>query len=72
VGQFPGAQNVSDDAALLRNGLIDSLGILEVVTFIENEFGIRVTDEDLMPENFSSVKSIAAFVQTKANGMGGH
>jgi acyl carrier protein len=59
---------VDNDAPLLKNGLIDSLGILDVVTFVEKEFKITVFDEDLLPENFGSVQSIANFVQSKGNG----
>ena len=66
--QFPATKNVGNDAALLNNGLIDSLGILEVVTFLEKEFGITVADEDLLPENFGSVQNLSNFVQQKANG----
>ena len=68
VRQFPATKNVSNDEPLLKNGFIDSLGILEVVTFVENEFNITVSDEDLLPENFGSVQNIAAFVQSKTNG----
>jgi acyl carrier protein len=68
VRQFPATKNVGNEEPLLKNGLIDSLGILEVVTFVENEFSITVSDEDLLPENFGSVQSIAEFVQSKANG----
>ena len=71
MGQFPRTKNVTDDAALLKNGVIDSLGILEVVSFVENEFSITVVDEDLMPENFGSIKSIAAFIQAKASDRSG-
>lgn len=63
--QFPMTKNVGNDEPLLKNGLIDSLGILEVVTFVEKEFGIAVSDEDLVPENFGSVHSVANFVQAK-------
>jgi acyl carrier protein len=52
---------------LLKNGFIDSLGILEVVAFLENEFRIAVSDDDLLPENFGSVQSITDFVQAKAS-----
>ena len=67
VRQFPTTKNVSNDEPLLKNGVIDSLGILEVVTFIENEFSITVSDEDLLPENFGSVASLTSFVQLKRN-----
>jgi acyl carrier protein len=63
--QFPMSKNVGNDEPLLKNGLIDSLGILEVVTFIEKEFGIAVSDEDLLPENFGSIHSLANFVHNK-------
>jgi acyl carrier protein len=68
VRQFPATKNVGNDEPLLTNGLIDSLGILEVVTFVENEFSISVCDEDLLPDNFGSVQNIAEFVKSKTNG----
>ena len=68
VRQFPTAKNVSNDDPLLKNGVIDSLGVLEVVTFVEDEFSITVSDEDLLPENFGSVEGIAKFVESKSNG----
>lgn len=67
---FPGAKNVGNDEPLLKNGFIDSLGILEVVTFVETEFDIVVSDEDLLPENFGSVHSLTNFVRTKREGAG--
>ena len=66
--QFPATKNVGNEDPLLKNGLIDSLGILEVVTFLEKEFGIVVSDEELLPENFESVQSLSSFVQQKTNG----
>jgi len=63
--QFPITKNVGNDEPLLGNGLIDSLGILEVVTFVEKEFGIVVSDEDLTPENFGSIHNLANFVHNK-------
>ena len=68
IRQFPAAKNVGNDQSLLNNGLIDSLGILEVVTFLEKEFGFTVSDEDLLPQNFGSVHSLSNFVQQKKNG----
>ena len=68
--QFPATKNVGNDDSLLNNGLIDSLGILEVVAFMEKEFGITVSDEDLLPENFGSVGSLINFIQQKTNGAG--
>jgi acyl carrier protein len=53
------------DEDLLAADLIDSLGITELIGFLESRFGIAVGDEDLAPENFRSVDSIVAFVARK-------
>lgn len=55
---------VNDDS-FMEKGIIDSTGILEVVTFIEEEFGFKVEDEELVPENLDSVNNLAAFIQQK-------
>ena len=51
-----------DDVSLLDRGIIDSTGVLEVVMFIEESFGVKVQDSDLLPDNFDSVARIADFV----------
>jgi acyl carrier protein len=63
---FPLVKKIGSDSLLLGTGLLDSLGILEVVSFLEREFHIIVSDEELVPENFQTIKSIAAFVVQKA------
>jgi acyl carrier protein len=65
--RFPLARqrNVSNQESLLENGILDSLGILEVVTFVEGEFQITVDDEELQPDNFSSIASMSAYVVHK-------
>lgn len=54
-----------DDASFLDEGIIDSLGIIELVTFVEKQFGISVADQDLVPDNFDSVRKLDAFVRRK-------
>lgn len=62
-------QSIFDnDSPLLDSGIIDSMGILDLVSFIEKEFKITISEEDLLPENFESIASMAAFVQSKGNG----
>jgi acyl carrier protein len=56
---------LAHDEDLLASELIDSLGITELVGFLEKQFGIAVSDEDLVPDNFRSIDSIAAFVSRK-------
>ena len=55
--------NTSD--SLLEQGVMDSTGVLELVAFLEQQFGIAVDDADLVPENLDSVDRIAAFVGRK-------
>jgi len=58
---------INDDSLLLDNGIIDSLGFLDLICFLEKEFNIKVSDEDLLPENFETIKIIGAFVESKTN-----
>jgi len=64
---FPLARhNPPGDAdPLLESGLVDSLGILELVNFITEEFAVAVTDEDLQPENFNTIESLVRFVRER-------
>ena len=66
--RFPQARRLSNADTLLDNGVIDSLGILEIVAFLEQEFHLTVADEELLPENFQSVERLATFVQSKVHG----
>jgi acyl carrier protein len=65
--RFPLAREmkVDDDASLLDAGIVDSLGVLDLVTFLEDAFGVKVEDEELNPENFESVAALVRFVEAK-------
>ena len=67
--KFPLARKAGfqGDTPLLESGVLDSLGILDVVSFLESEFSILISDEDLVPDNFQTLKTISAFV-LKRNG----
>ena len=56
---------VGDQESLLKNGIIDSTGVLEVVMFLESNFGLKVEDRELLPENIDSVDNQVAFVLGK-------
>jgi len=56
---------LADDASFLDQGIIDSTGVLEVVTFLEDKFGIVVGDSEMLPENLDSLKNLTAFVERK-------
>lgn len=54
-----------DNASFLKEGIIDSANILELVMFVEEHYHIQILDEDVIPENFDSVSRIAAYVRSK-------
>ena len=53
------------DESFLERGLIDSTGMLEVILFLEESFGVKVGDNEMVPENLDSVNRIAAFLERK-------
>jgi acyl carrier protein len=59
------AKALADDASLLEHGIIDSTGVLEVITFIEDTFGLTVEDKEMLPENLDSIERISSFVRRK-------
>ena len=56
---------LSGSASLIDAGIIDSSGVLELVGFLEDAFGIRIPDEELLPENLDSIDNIVRFVGAK-------
>ncbi len=54
-----------DDASFLENGIIDSMNVMELIMFVEENFGLEVADEDIVPDHFDSVNRIAAYVRRK-------
>jgi acyl carrier protein len=57
---------LEDDASLLDRGIIDSTGVLEVIYFIEDTFGIKVEDSEMLPDNLDSIERIANFISRKS------
>ncbi|MGZ5607376.1 MAG: acyl carrier protein [Methylobacter sp.] len=51
--------------SFLDNGIIDSTGVLEIILFIEETFGIKVNDDEMLPSNLDSVDNLTEFVQRK-------
>ena len=56
----------SDSTSFLEEGIVDSMGIMELVMFVEENFQISVEDEELVPDNFDSVSRLAAYIRTKS------
>ena len=67
VEKFPLArkQPLTSDTNLLESGIIDSLGILDLVSYLEKDFGIVVADEELVPEHFQSISRLVGFIEHK-------
>ena len=64
---FDADQDVlKNDDSFLEQGIIDSTGVLELVEWLEEQFDMKVEDDELIPENLDSVNLLAAFIQKKA------
>jgi acyl carrier protein len=66
--KFPLARKAGLDknTPLLEKGILDSLGILDVVSFLENEFFLTISDDELLPENFQTLQALSSFVLNKS------
>lgn len=58
-------KSLSPDADLFEIGIIDSLGIMKLILFMEESFGIAINDEEIIPENFQTLNKMAKFVEMK-------
>ena len=56
---------LSNDDSLLDQGIIDSMGVLELVTFLEDKYEIEIPDDELVPANLDSINRLVQFVQRK-------
>lgn len=52
-----------DDVSFLEEGIVDSIGVMELVAFVEEKFNIRVKDQDVTPDNFDSVNRLATYIR---------
>ena len=62
---FGNANGLEDDTSFLEAGILDSTGVLEMITFLEQHFGVQVHDDELTPENLDSISNIGAFISRK-------
>jgi len=60
------ANKIKDESLIFKEGFFDSMGFIMLITFIEEEFGIKTVDSDLIEENFESVNAISEFIQRKS------
>jgi len=60
--------NLTEDTSFFEKGIIDSTGILELIGFLEEKYGVSIKDEELVPENFENLSRIGYFLEKKLNG----
>ncbi|MGA2362122.1 MAG: acyl carrier protein [Candidatus Aminicenantales bacterium] len=63
---FEDDKELSETTPLLEKHIVDSTGVLEIVSFLEQRFGIRVEDAELIPENLNSIRNIANYIAKKS------
>jgi acyl carrier protein len=64
---FADKDNIQNDSLIFKEGYFDSMGFIMLITFVEEEFAIRVGDSDLIEENFESINAITSFILRKKN-----
>lgn len=57
--------SLGDDDSLMKKGIVDSTGILELIMHLEKTYGIKVSDDEMLPDNLDSVASIVSFIGRK-------
>ena len=59
------ANPIGLDESLIESGVVDSTGLLELVSFVETRYGLQIPDEDLLPENFETLANISAYITAR-------
>jgi acyl carrier protein len=62
---FTDASKISEDSLIFKEGYLDSMGLISLISFLEEDFGISTQDRDLVEENFESINAISNFVLQK-------
>lgn len=58
---------LNENESLMDRGIIDSIGVFALVDFIEQQYGVTVSDDEMIPENLDSINAIVAFINKKKN-----
>ena len=61
--------SLTPETSFLDNGIIDSTGVLELISFVEETYGLKVEDHEIVPENFDSIRNIASFVERRLSSL---
>lgn len=58
---------IDPNESLINQGIIDSLALLRLISFIEDQFGVKVEDTEMIPENFQTINDMRSFIEMKLN-----
>jgi acyl carrier protein len=64
---FGDGEQLQDETSFMETGIIDSTGILELITFLEEKYEIKIEDDELIPENLDNLQNVVRFVGGKLN-----
>ncbi len=64
---FGDGEKLETDTSFQESGILDSLGLLEIITFVEEKFSIEIADSEVVPENLGTLRKISSFVKKKLN-----
>ncbi len=65
---FGDGERLTDDTSFMGSGIVDSTGMLDLIGFVEETYGVKIKDEELIPENFDNISRVAGFVRAKLDG----
>ena len=62
---FGDGEQLGEDTSFIEDGIVDSTGMLELVMFIEETYGFKVEDDELLPENLDNLRNITRYIERK-------
>ena len=62
---FGDGESLKDDTSFMEAGIIDSTGVLELIMFLEETYGVKIEDSELVPENFDNLQNVAHYLEKK-------
>jgi len=62
---FDDVENITDETLIFEQGVLDSMGLLFLIEFLKEEFGVSTNDDELVVENFESINNIVTFIESK-------
>ena len=63
---FTDLEKIEDNTLLFEEGILDSMGLISLITFLEETFNIKISDTDLELENFKSIEAMTGFVESRS------